>query len=68
MDIYCSHLFNEWSPIWNAVDRHIISFIKHNTLAVGLWCYYKHIAIMVRKCKGVYNAELSDDSWSEYSF
>ena len=60
------HLFVELSLVWNQVDLLVIKFIKLNSLAVGLWCYYKHIAVMIRKCKGVYNAELSDDSWSLY--
>ena len=54
-----SELFNEFSSIWNEMDRNIIKFMKVNSVAIGLWCYYQHVRHMVRKCKLLLVDELS---------
>jgi hypothetical protein len=44
-------LFCSLYPKWTESERCIIEFMEVNSVAIGLWCYYKAIARMVLKCK-----------------
>lgn len=44
-------LFDRRHAVWSPLDHLLIDFIEANSLAVALWCYYKPVSMMVRKCQ-----------------